>query len=313
MTLPVQTQAVADERGLLTPTWRRWLADLERRVTASSNDGLASDIAAIATALGSPDGTVENIPEQASTDALIVGLDGILTEGRLSSGRVTVRLVDLEDTGEGAGLYKITRDAKGRVEGTQAATAADLAYDNATSGLSATNVQAAIDEALDGAGGGSMQLVGTVTVAGAAATSLAMTGLDLAADGCYVIRASLKNASGSSNTVSMFYNGDTTTGNYAGQFITGAGSALSAAASASAAVFTMDGSASHIADIRTQLDQDGRARAALLSHRGASTSLVLQHCAHIYKTVANVTEIRFTGVIASGLAVGSTFTVWKLN
>lgn len=154
MTLPVQTQAVADERGLLTPTWRRWLAELERRVSSSQNGSLASDIAAIATALGSPDGTVANIPEQANADALIVGLDGILTEGRLSNGRVAVRLADLEDTGVGAGLYKITRDDKGRVEGTEAATAADLPYDNTTSGLTATDAQAAIDELAAGSGGG---------------------------------------------------------------------------------------------------------------------------------------------------------------
>jgi hypothetical protein len=39
----------------------------------------------------------------------------------LSSG-----LVDLADSGSGTALYKITRDSKGRVEGTQAATTADL-------------------------------------------------------------------------------------------------------------------------------------------------------------------------------------------
>lgn len=63
-----------------------------------------------------------------------------------ATGIVNVALADLADTGVGAALVKITRDAKGRVEGTETATAADLAYDNATSGLTATDVQAAIDE-----------------------------------------------------------------------------------------------------------------------------------------------------------------------
>lgn len=70
----------------------------------------------------------------------------VVTDGDGQAGNPTVDLAELTDTGVGAALVKITRDDYGRVEGTEAATAADLPYDNATSGLTATDVQAAIDE-----------------------------------------------------------------------------------------------------------------------------------------------------------------------
>lgn len=78
----------------------------------------------IALALGSPDGSVDQIPDLNFSSAL----------------------QELADSGQGVALFKITRDDYGRVEGTEQATAADLPYDNGTSGLAADDVQAAIDE-----------------------------------------------------------------------------------------------------------------------------------------------------------------------
>lgn len=50
-----------------------------------------------------------------------------VTNGTAAAGMPTIALADLANSGAGAGLVKITRDAKGRVSGTQAASTTDLA------------------------------------------------------------------------------------------------------------------------------------------------------------------------------------------
>lgn len=50
-----------------------------------------------------------------------------VANGNASAGLPTISLSDLPDSGVGAALVKITRDAKGRVSGTQSATTDDLA------------------------------------------------------------------------------------------------------------------------------------------------------------------------------------------
>src|SRR5690606_38603521 len=73
------------------------------------------------------------------------------------TGIVSFDLAELPDTGIGAALVKITRDDYGRAEGTEDATAADLAF-VPSSPLTATDVQAAIEQAA-AAGGGVLPLV----------------------------------------------------------------------------------------------------------------------------------------------------------
>lgn len=61
--------------GRIDPVWLRWLAQLERDALAGKESGEtnAEAIAAIATALGSPDGTVASIPPLSSGgDAITV-------------------------------------------------------------------------------------------------------------------------------------------------------------------------------------------------------------------------------------------------
>jgi len=61
-------------------------------------------------------------------DITITGTAGQIdvANGTGASGDPTISLADLADTGVGSSLVKITRDAKGRVEGTEAATTDDL-------------------------------------------------------------------------------------------------------------------------------------------------------------------------------------------
>jgi hypothetical protein len=66
VTIPKATQAAVDDGGHFTAPWRNWLSAIERAVSQTSGNGTdaTAAIAAIATALGSPDGSVENIPDQ---------------------------------------------------------------------------------------------------------------------------------------------------------------------------------------------------------------------------------------------------------
>ena len=127
----------------IDPVWFRFLQSLDGKASAA-------DIAAIATALGSPDGTVANIPPQAGDTTAILQGAGIQVT-RDDGGAYSIALRPLGDSG--AGTFKlITRDSQGRVSGSEDGAAADVPYDPATSGLAATDVQAAVDE-LAGTGG----------------------------------------------------------------------------------------------------------------------------------------------------------------
>jgi hypothetical protein len=66
VTLPNANQAAVDSDDRFTAPWRKWFASIERQLAQSGMGGsdVSTAIAAIATALGSSDGSVENIPAQ---------------------------------------------------------------------------------------------------------------------------------------------------------------------------------------------------------------------------------------------------------
>jgi hypothetical protein len=130
VTLPKSTQAAVDGSDNFTAPWRNFFAELERRVaqTTGNTSDVTAAISTIATALGSPDGSVENIPDQATLDFAILSPDNtIAITGTPQSGSVLLGLRTLADSGVGAALVKITRDGYGRIAGTQSATTSDLA------------------------------------------------------------------------------------------------------------------------------------------------------------------------------------------
>src|SRR3546814_9433826 len=104
----------------IDPVWLRFLQSLDGKADAS-------DISAIATALGSPDGTVENIPDLSdSTVRILQGAGIAVTRGE--SGEYYIALRPLGDSGTGT-FKLITRDTTGRISGSEDGTAADVPYD----------------------------------------------------------------------------------------------------------------------------------------------------------------------------------------
>lgn len=311
------------------PVWLRFLQSLDGKANAS-------DISAIATALGSPDGTVANIPDLSANTVRILQGAGIAVT-RDDAGAYAIALRPLGDSG--AGTFKlITRDSTGRISGSLDGTAADVPYDPATSGLAATDVQAAIDELAeeklddapsdgdeyvrkDGAWavasasvGGAMTLVGTATVAGSAVTDLTLSGLDLDTDGRYVVWMSLGNATVSSASISMYYSGDTTATNYYVQFWNVDGTAVGGAARSNAAVIAAMNASSVISgQAELMVDPFGYTRSTVRLNRHAPSAVVLVHDAHIWASASNVTSITLSSSVANALAVGSYFKVYKLD
>lgn len=174
-------------------------------------------------------------------------------------------------------------------------------YDDANNKISAT-----------ASGSGAMIHVGTATVAGSAATTISLTGLDLDADEQYVIELSLKNALGSTSNVQLRYNGDITGGtNFDEQRASVSNTSFSGTRANDGLIFQMPANATVNASGRIRKDLDGKASSIWQAREGATTAIVLRIAAHHYRTAGNVTEIDITTAV-NGFAVGSYMEVWKV-
>lgn len=233
--------------------------------------------------------------------------------------------------------FTIDTAADGTVTVTCDATAAEITYDNTTSGLAATNVQAAVDELQaeklgdapsdgseyvrkDGAwevatagAGGAMTLVGSATVAGSAATTLTISGLDLNAHGRYVVYMVMKNATASNAVLSLYYNGDTNGANYWRQAFNANNSALSASRGNDGAIVTLVSSVNLSGKIDIAPDIDGNPRANAGFGRDAISAIRIDMTAHAWTGTANVTSITISSSVASSLAIGSYVKVFKVG
>lgn len=170
--------------------------------------------------------------------------------------------------------------------------------------------------ALAGGGSGAMVLVASATVAGSAATSLSLTGLDLAADGKYVMQFSFKNASGASTAyISLVYNSDSTAANYfAHATAFGTSGAPSNSTNSTGRFCGM--AASEYADGESiiQRRRDGKPVAMSKSVCcSASAFTTMQDFSTLWNNTANVTTLDIVCNVANALDVGSFVKLWKVG
>lgn len=193
--------------------------------------------------------------------------------------------------------------------------ASDVSADNGTSGLTGTTVQDQLDEiaALAGASGVVITHISTYTVSGSAVTSFSISGLDLAADECYELHCKFDNATGSSASISMTYNADTTATNYYRQGVTNNSTTVTSSRGNDALIATMDASEPANAVIRIKLDADGRPRATSHTNYGAAASIKSQRFDHVWTSATNPTGINFSSSVASSLAIGSEVKVYRIK
>jgi hypothetical protein len=212
--------------------------------------------------------------------------------------------------------------------------AAATPFDNAASGLAATQVQAAIDELADekideapndgneyvrkdeawalATASTGMTLVGTATVAGAAATTLTLSGLNLAAHGRYIIEYNFLNATASQAVISAYLNGDTTDTNYDNENIQSSGSTTTAARANAPTVGVLNASSTCIGVMTVRTDRNGKASIEWEMRTGETTTITKRHGVTMWRTAANVTSITLSSSVASAFSIGDYFKVWKL-
>jgi hypothetical protein len=161
------------------------------------------------------------------------------------------------------------------------------------------------------AGSGGLTYVGSATVAGAAASTLTISGLDLNSHKGYFIRIKLKNAVGSVPQVSLYFNADTTASNYDSQVYGIAVSALSGGRANSARLVDIPASSYAMGTFELTNDLQNKPTAVYTGMDGITTAILLIGTAVAWRTTGtNVTGITLSASVANALDIGSSIEVW---
>lgn len=165
------------------------------------------------------------------------------------------------------------------------------------------------------AAGGGYTRLGASTVAGSAATTITVSGLNLSAYKAFKVYFALKDAAaGATGIISLFYNSDVTATDYNEQALTLNGTSLTAARANDARMGNLDASRYVTGFIEIETDVNARASALIFSNRDNSSGIVWQSAMHVWTTnFANVTGITISSSIANQLAIGSTFIVYGIT
>lgn len=163
-------------------------------------------------------------------------------------------------------------------------------------------------------GGTGLVFVGRATVTGAAATTLTLSGLDLATDDRYLVAISLQNATGSLATISTFFNADATATNYDVQTGLFTGSSATAARANAASGYQMAATTGILlAHGWLENGLDGKPILKMDGTENITTAIQLRHSTVRWRTGSNVTDIVVSSSVASALAIGSYIAVWRVT
>lgn len=156
---------------------------------------------------------------------------------------------------------------------------------------------------------GAEQWVSPTTVASAASTIASPT-LDLNTDEYYEFVISLKNATGSSANLSLYFNADTTAANYDREGATDNNTTLTGSRTNDATIATLD--ANDTCDIKVSLwiDQNGKPCAMLHTIRGSGTGIIQTRSVLKWHTAnTNVVLATISSSVASSIT--GTFNAFK--
>jgi len=159
-----------------------------------------------------------------------------------------------------------------------------------------------------------MQLVATTTIAGAAATSIDFSGLDIDTDGYYFFIAKIKEANVGTGFLYLYANNDTTTTNYNSDLMgaDNASAELARANRAEIGYMTQNTEGFHFGLVN--LSVNDVPEALTFGVTGASASAkIRQYGWKKTATTANITQLTFTSSNASALAIGTTISLYKIS
>lgn len=157
-----------------------------------------------------------------------------------------------------------------------------------------------------GGAGGAYSYVGEQAVAGAAATNITFSGLDISVDEVYYVQFALAGAAAGAATLNIFFNGDTTATNYERALIsvTGDNSAFGGLS---------NGDPGYWSGFIIRCPVTGR---VVFIHNGGrlnGTVALDYYGVVIWDTSANLTSFTVNSSVASQIAIGSRVRVWKLT
>lgn len=156
------------------------------------------------------------------------------------------------------------------------------------------------------AAGGLWDFVGDFAVAGAAATDLTITGLNLDADEMYCVVANLSGAAAGAATLNIFFNGDTTATNYERE--------LNGTAGDNSAIGGLDnGAPGQWVGYLRRCPVTGRVIWTAQGGRIITTAAISYSSVVIWDTNANLTSLTFNSSVASQIAIGSKVRVFKIK
>lgn len=164
-----------------------------------------------------------------------------------------------------------------------------------------------------GASTGSVVEYGPAVVAGAAATTLTLSGLNLDTDKFYDLEFSFKNATGSASDLGFEANSDTTATNYYRQSFSVSGGGNGESRANNATAVGLPASTCAIGFGKLMVDQDGKARLLLWNNQDSMNVLVLQGFAQGHNATGNVTSITIRSAVANALAIGSYILAKKVS
>ena len=324
--LPINGQT-----GRFAKSWRQWAVDVTRAINAggSGSTELAAAVAAIATALGSPDGTVANIPDQESLDVVIVGRNGVTVTGKAGVSPVVVELPPMatstikarktaddgapEDCTLSEVLDFIGSAAQGDILYRGASAWARLGA--GTSGQFLKTQGAGADPVwATPASGGAMTKLGTATVGGSAVTSLTinLTATPLSGYTYFKVVFNFKNATGTAGTLALYLNNDSTGTNYDRQTLSDIGSSVVGARTNANVLATLLANAVVQGSLEICRDRDGDATILFQASEGATTALQHRAGSIKYRTAADINYLTVTSSVANSLSPGDSFTVYGI-
>lgn len=158
-----------------------------------------------------------------------------------------------------------------------------------------------------------LTLLDSVTVSGAAVTSVQFAGLTTLAQGeRWLIEASIYNPTASTSTYYLEYNSDTTLTNYHSQSLTGSGASAGATPFATPRIAICEAGGDFMLEVKISRDRTGRTFALSGATREVSGAAAVLFHSHIYELTTDPTSIEIVGSVASSVGIGSIFKLYKV-
>ena len=158
-----------------------------------------------------------------------------------------------------------------------------------------------------------VEFLGAVAVSGAAVTNMTVSGLSLSADQEYYIEFEIYNPTGSTASLYLFYNSDSTLANYFGQ-----STVFTTTATAARTSTPLIGAVVTVASINgvgwVKTNPQAQVRARVFTESAYSSAMDTRYASTVWVLARrNVTSLTINSSVASAIGVGSAMRVFRIK